>query len=241
MRINHKILSLPPYISTSWKNVISLHVEYRTSLPLLTIGLLNGQCIEVPNLELPIIDAIFQAHAKSMDQESSILQRPAPRESEAEMPSLMEQLSLSFPIKISSMNLDNLGPLLQHNPQQADAPPLPADILNKIASLSKTAGIEEDLVPDAEPHCNCIHCQISRAVKGETKEVEEEHPLCIDEEVSDEDLKFRIWDIQQTSPNLFNVTNPLDEKESYSVFLGDPVGCTCGQKTCEHVVAVLKS
>ncbi|NGX33463.1 MAG: hypothetical protein K1060chlam4_01531, partial [Candidatus Anoxychlamydiales bacterium] len=40
---------------------------------------------------------------------------------------------------------------------------------------------------------------------------------------------------------LYRVTNPLDENEHYSVFLKDPIGCTCGKKNCEHVKAVLNS
>lgn len=249
MRINHKILSLPPYISTSWKNVISLHAEHRMGVVILSIGLVSGERIEVPNLELPIIDAIFQAHAKSMDLETSKTAQESVREHSESAPTLMEQISLSFPMKMSSGSLENtlesfgenFGPLLQHNPEQAEAPSLPVDILNKIATLSKTAGISDtDLIPEAEPHCNCIHCQIARAVRGNVEGIAHPHEE-IEEEVSDEDLKFRTWNIEQTAPTLYNVTNPLDEKESYSVFLGDPVGCTCGHSSCEHVIAVLKS
>jgi hypothetical protein len=35
--------------------------------------------------------------------------------------------------------------------------------------------------------------------------------------------------------------NPLDHKEHYNVFLGDPIGCSCGNNNCEHIQAVLKS
>ncbi|MGH2612567.1 MAG: hypothetical protein ACRDFB_05905, partial [Rhabdochlamydiaceae bacterium] len=62
-----------------------------------------------------------------------------------------------------------------------------------------------------------------------------------EEEVSDEDLKFRTWDIKQENDKLYSVTNPLDKKEHYNVFLGKPLGCTCGNKNCEHIQAVLKS
>jgi hypothetical protein len=61
------------------------------------------------------------------------------------------------------------------------------------------------------------------------------------EEISDDDLKFRDWEIAQTEANLYSVTNPLDPSEHYSVFLGEPLGCTCGSKNCEHIKAVLKS
>ena len=70
------------------------------------------------------------------------------------------------------------------------------------------------------------------------KKKQTEEPL---EEVTDEDLKFRTWDIKQPGKKLYLVTNPLDNNENYNVFLGKPVGCTCGQKYCEHIKAVLNS
>jgi hypothetical protein len=79
-----------------------------------------------------------------------------------------------------------------------------------------------------------MHCQIAKALHGELPEEQEE-------EVTDEDLKFRLWDIDQTGDKLYVVTNPLDSKEYYNVFLGDPIGCTCGEKNCEHIRAVLNS
>jgi hypothetical protein len=68
-----------------------------------------------------------------------------------------------------------------------------------------------------------------------------EAPLEEIEEVSDEDLKFRDWEIKQTAEQLYTVTNPLDANEHYNVFLGSPLGCTCGDKNCEHIRAVLTS
>ena len=58
---------------------------------------------------------------------------------------------------------------------------------------------------------------------------------------SEDDLKFRDWDIEQKSEELYEVTNPIDQNEHYQVFLGNPVGCTCGKKNCEHIRTVLNS
>jgi hypothetical protein len=233
MRINHKILSIPPYISTSWKNIVSLHVEYRQNLPLLLVDLHSGQRIEVPHLDPPIIEAIFHAHAKFMDQESSKMV-PLPLEANG----AVEHGMINFPLKISMGGMDGFASVLQHNQEQADAPSLPAEILIRIAELTKTIGLDGALIPESEPHCNCIHCQMVRAVQQVDQQKES---LPLDEEVSAEDLKFRNWDIHQAGNKLFVVTNPLDEKEKYNVYLGEPVGCTCGQKSCEHILAVLKS
>jgi hypothetical protein len=231
MRINHKILSIPPYISTSWKNVAALQVESKQSLPILIIDLHNGKRIEVPNLEFSVIEAIFHAHAKSIEHESKNLPM--------EGTSSAEQNMLNFPLKISMGGMEGFGSLLQHNPQQADAPILPPEILTRIADLTKTIGLDGAILPEMEPHCNCIHCQITRVMQNEEERSKQD--ASIDEEVTAEDLKFRTWDIHQAGDKLFIVCNPLDEKEKYNVYLGNPVGCTCGEDSCEHILAVLKS
>ncbi len=51
MKINNQILSIPPYISTSWKNIASLHVESQDSTIYLVVTLLSGARIEIPQLE----------------------------------------------------------------------------------------------------------------------------------------------------------------------------------------------
>lgn len=235
MRINHKILSIPPYISTSWKNVASLHVEQQMmGAPFLVVVLLNGQRIEIPHLETPVLEGIFHAHARYMEQEFA---KPAPKEN---MGQLMPEQLMNFPLKIAIGGLEGVGKILEHNPQQTDAPPLPPEILQKIALLCRSLNPEEtNSLPEAEPHCNCVHCQIARAFhEGLEHAKNQQIP---EEEVTEADLKFRTWDITQTSDKLFLVSNPLNNEEHYHVFLGDPVGCTCGQKACEHIQAVLRS
>lgn len=226
MKVNNKVLSIPPYISTSWQNVASLHVENRQSHPLLVINLHSGAHIEIPQLDFPLIDAIFNAHAKFLEQ---------------------EQLSISFkgPFPPGALamggpaGMESIG-FVQHNPDQKDAPELPPEVLSKIALLAKTMS-PQDLasLPQAEPHCNCPHCQITRAMQ---EAIQNGDPVLSDEEaVTEEDLRFRTWDIHKAADKLYVVTNPLNEKEKYNVYLGNPVGCTCGENGCEHVQAVLKS
>jgi len=124
---------------------------------------------------------------------------------------------------------------MQHNKEQANAPDLPPELLTKIAGITKIIGMEDpSAMPSPEPNCNCFHCQIARAMRGKKKEDEEEI-------VTDADLQFRTWEIEHKEKNLYLVTNPLDDKEHYNVFLGDPIGCTCGEKNCEHIRAVLQS
>lgn len=240
MRINPKILSIPPYISTSWKNVLSLHLDRRDERSILVIGLVNGATIEIPHLETSEMEAIFNAHQKYLELET--LQPPAPQglnppaihpTVNLEHPGTL--LSFPLPFGIEGINMTNL---LQHNSEAADSPNLPKEVLEKIATLTKSIGFENpDQFPKAEPHCNCMHCQIMRALHQDQDDAEEHH----EEEVSDQDLKFKDWDIDQTGDKLYIVSNPLNQTEHYNVFLGNPVGCTCGERNCEHIRAVLNS
>ena len=127
------------------------------------------------------------------------------------------------------------GHALGHNPDQKETPPLPPSMLEKISTMAKELLSEDaSAIKPPEAGCNCPHCQITRAI------LTQENPELPEEEVSDEDLKFRTWDIQQEQERLYRVTNLLDAAESYHVFLGKPVGCSCGQEKCEHFQAVVE-
>src|ERR1700722_19429502 len=105
MKINEKILSLPPYISTSWKNIVSLQVENKPSGLVLAIELVTGSRIEVPHLDRPTLEKIFVAHAQFLEHESG--QKKAPQ-------------SFAFPFPMNLPGLDGLNGILQHNLEQAN-------------------------------------------------------------------------------------------------------------------------
>lgn len=224
MKITNKILSLPPYVSTSWRDVQSIH----QSDGVLVVSFLNGESVRISNLSTQTLETIFAAHAAYLEEEAA-----------EEETALTSQISAA-----SNLYLDNVHNMLQHNPLQANAPQLPQEMLLKIAEVAKFVIPDDpEQIPSAEPHCNCMHCQIARAISGaivplETQAVENKaHEVPVEEE----ELRFRQWDIKQAADQVFMVTNRLDENESYRVFLGSPVGCTCGQPNCEHIVAVLQS
>ncbi len=222
MIINHKILSIPPYISTSWSNVTSIHVEGRGTDLILVVYLIHGGRIEIPGLERPILEAIFTFHAKNME---GVKTSPG-----------ISNISLGFS---GLPGMENFEGLLQHNPEQAHADPLPEEVLAKIRLFSKSLGIDSSLqLPKPEPHCNCPFCQVSKAMKEDESILLSEKE---EEEISDADLSFRTWDIKQIGENLYTATNPLDTNEYYQVYLGNPVGCTCGTPHCEHIRTVLMS
>lgn len=216
MMISSQILSIPPYISSPWKNISSLYAlpEGDDRFKLCVI-LNNGTQVFVPSLDKATIDSIYEAHARYGASSIPTSSKP-----------------FSIPVLNSG---DLFHSSMQHNPELANSPEIPKEVLQKITSIAKVLGLEDSSqLPKAEPHCNCPFCQIARALNGmeETK---------TEEIVSDQDLQFRNWDIKQTADHLYVVTNPLDPNEHYNVFLGDPLGCTCGQKNCEHIRAVLNS
>ena len=226
MKITSTILSIPPYLSTTWKNIASLHVREEKGLFTLVVILQNRVQVEVPGLNKGTIDTVFEAHAHHADtaeNEKSILKNP-----------IDGPFSFNLPIS-GGVPSGPLGMSMQHNEEQSNLPPLPDDVLNKITTIAKAFGLDDsNTLPPSEPNCNCVYCQVARALHGP----ENSSPQ---EEVTDEDLKFKNWDVKQTADKLYNVTNPLDTNEHYSVFLGDPLGCTCGQKNCEHIRAVLNT
>lgn len=219
MKINKSILHLPPYISTSWDNITSIFSQEQ----FLIIILKNGIKIEIPNLNAGLIELIFDTHAKVL--ESNSISKP--------------KTSISFGLPLNpNIGLDSISSAMQHDPSQKNAPDLPLDILKKIANLAKLFAEEANMdMPKPEKDCNCMHCQIAKALQIGAGV----NPENLDDEVLDDDLKFRVWDIKEEGSKLFSVINPLDQNEHYSVFLGEPIGCTCGKRNCEHIKAVLKS
>lgn len=239
MKISKKMISFPPYLSTSWKNVRELHCDNGQ----LIITLEDDSSVAIPGLDDDTIERVFEAHAAYLEESEA---EELPRQ---DSPVRQQKGSFQLPFQMISNKgeFEQMSQVLQHNPEQADAPDLPEEMLNKIGSVAEIlAPNDPDMIPEPEPHCNCFHCQITRAVqKGIQRKTLEEEPVkeveAVEEEVSDDDLKFRSWDIEQSGDEIYRVSNPLDSEEQYFVHLKDPIGCTCGKSNCEHIEAVLKS
>ncbi|MFQ5729049.1 MAG: hypothetical protein ACE5GN_01640 [Waddliaceae bacterium] len=240
MKINNNIFSFPPYISTCWSNIAALHMKGAT----LIVNLTDGETIHIPDLKSELLKTIFDSHAAYL--EDKVKQEPHKHQAARMFPFQQlqgETADIDFPFRFGIGAMDGWGAALQHNPEQANTPSLPEEVLEKIKSIAKIIAPDDPMAtPKPEPHCNCMHCQIARAIneglgltdiyqKGEDSE----------EDVSDEELQFQQWEIQKTDDKVYTVINRLDTNEKYSVFLGSPVGCTCGIEGCEHILAVLKS
>lgn len=234
MKINSKVLSIPPFISTSWENVSSLHMdENKTTL---IIALKTGNKVTIPNLPGHVIDEVFSAHTEFLEHQSHTPNNISGPLSIGMLPSNIGGNMM--------VGMENFSGLMQHDPNQKDAPPLPKEILSKIANVAKALGLDFGAfnLPEGEPHCNCPYCQIAKSMNGHKNKHEiVGHASVEEEQVSDADLSFREWDIRQLGEKLYQVSNPFNVSEQYQVYLGTPVGCTCGRNNCEHIIAVLNS
>lgn len=249
VKINEKMICIPPHISATWDQVTFLQSEEdsETKKFTLIIHLIDGKVVEIPDLDSSVIDIAFSAHLRH-------LEGTGPSSSKGEggknLASFLQQLTGLNPEQLANMpirvglstgipGMENIEMAFQHNQEQAASPDMPPEILEKVSSMTKMImGGDLSSFPKPEPHCNCMHCQLARAIHHIPKQGMERQE---EESVSDEDLSFRTWDIKENGKQMYQVTNPLDASEQYTVFLGTPVGCTCGNANCEHIKAVLYS
>lgn len=239
IKINHKILSIPPYISTSWKNVLSLKTQQINNSLSLDILLQDWSCVTIPEIEREIVNAVFTSHAKSLEEETNQSNlSPFPPMPPFLLNPVKDPSTFLLDIPIPLGGFKALTSILQHDPEKKEEPSFPADMIHKITTITKTMGVHDlDSLPKAEPHCNCPHCQIARSMRLAFEEPVQE----IDEEISTKDLSFKSWIIHPPENNIYKVIHPDCPQEEYRVFLGSPISCTCGSNECEHIVAVLNS
>ncbi|WP_279447061.1 hypothetical protein [Chlamydia psittaci] len=241
VKINDQLICIPPYISARWNQIAFIEsqegeVQGRSTLKL---HLIDGKTISIPNLDQAIIDIAFQEHLLHLES-SQMMRDESGREDDklGMLINTLQQLSKDTDVQIFA-HKSLISPLfsgtspmemvLQHTPEHKDHPDAPADILEKMVTVIRSlVGNNQNLFPKAEPHCNCMHCQIARVISEEEEAT-----------VSEQDLSFRTWDISPAGNKLYLVTNPLNPNEQFSVYLGTPIGCTCGQVNCEHIKAVL--
>ena len=176
--INSKTLCLPPYISTAWENISSLHVEELDGAKTIIIFLSNSMQVKIPGLDTKLIDAIFTKHAQFLDHESP------KQKKQPEQPFESDTLLLNS-LKMADMPFDSITNILQHNSEQKNLPDLPKEIMEKFSGIVKMVGAQEiKNLPKAEPHCNCTYCQIYRKLNESILEKSEEE-IISDEEFSE--------------------------------------------------------
>lgn len=239
MKITPKILSIPPYLSTQWEYVTSIRVVDAQLL----VALKDGTTCSIPNLTQETIDLVFKCHSEASE---------AIKESKEDLKTVLEGVRTGFSElfstigKLGATTMGSIGKALEHDPKNAHLPNIPPEMEEKVKMLLNIIP-EEDILamPEAEPGCNCMYCQINRILRQAARTKHSETPELLTEQeaepVEEKDLEFTEWTVEPISEKLYKVTNKLDPKEEYRVFLGNPIGCTCGKPHCEHILAVLRS
>jgi hypothetical protein len=239
MKITPKIFSVPPHISTRWENIVSL----RVADDLLIVTLRDGTTCTIPHLPQETLDQIFAYHAEAADSTS---------QQKDDLHALVESMRTGFKqllnmlSKLGSGIPGSIGKALEHDPANANLPEIPPDMVQKIELLLKIIPEEEIMaMPDDVEGCHCMYCQMHRILRRALKAKGEGGPDILSEgeteAVEAKDLEFSEWTVEPLADKLYKVTNKIDTSEEYRVFLGDPIGCTCGKPHCEHVLAVLRS
>ena len=142
MKITSHILSIPPYLSTQWKNIESLHMRPVGNLFTLVV-LLNSQTqVEIPGLNKETIEEIFEAHARSTE---ALPTNKNP-----------SQGPFSFGVSFDGAKDGGLADFdfrnsLEHNPSQKDLPDIPDEIIKKIKLITKALNLE-DFSTFSNPH-----------------------------------------------------------------------------------------
>lgn len=241
MKITDRVLSIPPYLSTSWFNVSALFMESHPDLeiPTLVVCLKDNQKIHLPELEVELIEMIFENHARFLNRERpksgiSLLQLPAKPALSSWMPDWLSNL----PVRLMG-DTEDLSIFMKHNPEINGVIPLPEEIINRVVAISRTVLRPQDkeTLPIPEGDCCCPHCQIARAIHKGFEQNEE----WVDEPITDEDLRLGLWTVEPQARKKYKVTSSLDASQKFTVTLSSPVTCSCGQKHCEHIKVVLRS
>ncbi|NDE63904.1 MAG: hypothetical protein EB053_06075 [Chlamydiae bacterium] len=249
MKINHRVLHIPPYISCKWSEIASIGVESIEGQNVLHVQLLSGARAIVPNLTQDEIDLVFKMHVQHLEaaaeeEEKFKNVKEIPFFSNLFQPPPMDaNVATSFGAPIS-FHFDATDPssLFQgHNPQFANSPALPKEILDKITLIAKAIGGE--MVKEVEPVdlCNCFFCQIARALHNERKDEKKPHiPKNLPKDLLSGGIDPE-WMVEEVGPHMFKVTSRDEPGILYQVYLGDPLGCSCGSNRCQHIVAALKT
>ncbi|MCB1118544.1 MAG: hypothetical protein KDK65_01145 [Chlamydiia bacterium] len=229
MKQFEKFFNLPPHLVTQWDDIKALYIKDNT----LHVALHEGETILIPHLNQEMVEQIFIAYGKHMNEEAE------------QSHSLLEAIKLPFPggffgaeigIDLPFKVSEGFQSIVHHDPKGTKAPDLPKELLDKLSRMAQMMlAHNPQAFSKAEADCNCFHCQIARELVQQTLDAEDVH---------EEDLHFAPeWDVTPIDHDekRYRVASRLNPDQSYQVHLGNPIGCTCGKNNCEHIIAALKS
>ncbi len=134
MKVNEKIISIPPFISTHWNNVATIHMKGT----ILLVTLIDGDTISIPSLTPSAVETIFHFHALHLEQVASIANATDNRKTPER--GFIEQI-LEIPFRVGIGAIDGFSSsIMQHTSQQSEMPNLPKEFLDKVSEIVRTVG-----------------------------------------------------------------------------------------------------
>ena len=180
MKITSKILSIPPYLSTSWYDVDSL---FQSDDGVLVVAMANGTQVRLENLSSEVVHTIFDAHERFLEEEA---EREEDEDEDEDEEGLIlgkgtrGEIEFSVHAPLMSDQFDERGGdamkiFMEHDPSRSLGPLLPEALLKRITSLAKMF-LPQDMIPLDASHenCRCPFCQIVRALSGVPQPVSQE-------------------------------------------------------------------
>lgn len=260
MRITDRYFSFPPHIVCCFDQICCIEgKKVAEELLSLKVFLINGHKVQLPDLEENVAKKLFDAyqrfhdnrqilrvHLRSISQAETKEELQANSSKQAESQDPFSSIFRPAPTLFSAEQLFGPSPFgppmeqmarhLRHNPEMKDLPSLPKDILERIANAAQLLlSHPEDAkkAPEPEIGCQCVHCQIARAIQQGL-----EHGY---EPVTNEDLRLSTWHIKPIEDSRYLVENTLDPSHCHLVALKPSISCSCGDQNCQHIEAVLRS
>ncbi|HEY4831226.1 MAG TPA: hypothetical protein VIH61_01515, partial [Waddliaceae bacterium] len=146
VKIDEKLICIPPYISTTWDQVTFLQSEEdpETHLFALVIHLIEGRAVRIPNLDSSLIDIAFGAHIKFLERKNNPLSKQKGGEDPKTIGALLQQMTglspdqlANMPVRFGIAGIEGMPGMevLQHNQSQGNAPDMPAEVLEKITGM----------------------------------------------------------------------------------------------------------
>jgi hypothetical protein len=190
MIINKQLLSIPPFISTSWKDIELLLSDGQNTL---NIYLKNGTLVKISHLLKEHLNLIFSVHQEILLNQAQEVTTP-----------IIDPLFFQFS-----------GPFLEHDPDLCDASPLPDEVRSKLKSLIENLPkMDPSKMPVVHDNCFCPHCQLINLIfeNTEKEELVSDSDLTfstwIQEEVSDDEIKL-IHPYNSDEFYIIKLQNPL--------------------------------
>lgn len=236
MKINSNVISIPPYITTSWENVNVINVEIdKDKKKILIISLESGDQIKIPELsdeDIHNVTSSFESFIEKTSNEQNFVDHNSMISGLTEVfQQFINDGKTSQATMSQSPGIGVVKVPLGHSALHSNMPIFDPESLRNIIKTIKAIGEGRNLFEKGEYQecCNCIYCQACKFLQEEKTE----------NELKEENLEFASsWNVEEVNSNEYLVSNK-ENNSTFNVKLEPSVACSCGSNKCEHIRIVL--